>query len=165
MDSLQGSWRSRAQAMATLPLQNSYRCDECGTPEIVAAPVLYQQGTRSFSGLFNHGISQSYSAQAATPPQTKGYVGPILLWGFVVTLFSISSFFDLDALVQRRAFSATEVEIAAIFLFLFLGSIWGMLRSLRKISQYNRDVYPRLHWNWTHTYMCRRCGKFTLISS
>ena len=96
--------------MATLPLQNSYRCEQCGTPEIVAVPVLYQQGTRSFSGLFNHGTSQSYSAQAATPPQTKGYVRPILLWGFVITLFSISSFFDLNALVQRRAFSATEAH-------------------------------------------------------
>jgi hypothetical protein len=151
--------------MATLPLQNSYRCDQCGTPEIVAVPVLYQQETRWFSGLFNHGTSQSYSAQAATPPQTKGYVRPILLWGFVVTLFSISSFFDLNALVQRRAFSATEVEIAAIFLFLLLGSLWGMMRTLRRISRYNRDIYPQLYWNWTHTYMCRRCGKFSLISS
>jgi hypothetical protein len=151
--------------MATLPLQNSYRCEQCGTPEIVAVPVLYQQGTRSFSGLFNHGTSQSYSAQAATPPQTKGYVWPILLWGFVITLFSISSLFDFNALVQRRAFSATEVEIAAIFLLLLLGSLWGMTRTVRKISRYNRDIYPKLHWNWTHTYMCRRCGKFSLIPS
>lgn len=151
--------------MATLPLQNSYHCDQCGTPEIVAVPVLYQQGTRSFSGLFNHGTSQSYSAQAATPPQTKGYVRPILLWGFVVTLFSISSFFDLNAFVQRRVFSVTEVEIAAIFLFLLLASLWGMMRTVRKISRYNHDVYPQLYWNWTHTYMCRRCGKFSLISS
>ena len=151
--------------MATLPLQNSYRCDRCGTPEIVAVPVLYQQGTRSFSVLFNHGTSQSYSALAATPPQTKGYVGPILLWGFVVTLFSISSFFDLNTLVQRRAFSVTEGEIVAIFLFLLIGSIWGMLRTLRKISRYNCDVYPQLHWNWAPTFMCRQCGEFTLISS
>jgi cytochrome bd-type quinol oxidase subunit 2 len=68
-------------------------------------------------------------------------------------------------LAQRRAFSATEVGIATIFLFLLLGSLWGMTRTVRKISRYNRDIYPKLHWNWAHTYMCRRCGKSSLIPS
>jgi hypothetical protein len=151
--------------MATLPLHNSYRCDQCGTPEIVAVPVLYQQGTRSFSGLFNHGTSQSYSAQLATPPKPKGYVLPILLWGFAVTLFSISSFFDLNALLTRPTIPATEVGIAAIFLSLWLASVGGLVWSLRRIYRYNHDAYPKLHWNWEHTYMCRRCGKFNLIPS
>ena len=33
----------RLRQMATLPLQNSYRCDQCGTPEIVAVPVLFNR--------------------------------------------------------------------------------------------------------------------------
>jgi hypothetical protein len=41
----------------------------------------------------------------------------------------------------------------------------GMLLSFRRIARYNREVYPRLHWNWEHTYFCRRCGKLRLIPS
>jgi hypothetical protein len=55
--------------------------------------------------------------------------------------------------------------VTAIFLFLWLASLAGMVRSLRKISRYNREVYPRLHEDWTHTYMCRRCGSYRLIPS
>jgi len=151
--------------MTTLLQQNSYRCNQCGTPEIVAVPVLYQAGTRTFSGVFNHGVSQSYSAQTAAPPRARGYVRPILLWGFFVVLFSISSFFDLSALVERHTMSATETEIAAIFLSLWLMSLGGLAWSLRRTYRYNHDVYPQLHWNWAHTYMCRRCGKFNIIPS
>ena len=32
---------------------NPYRCDHCGTENVVAAPVLYQQGTRVYSGTFS----------------------------------------------------------------------------------------------------------------
>ena len=41
----------------------------------------------------------------------------------------------------------------------------GMILSFRKIARYNREIYPRLYWNWEHTYVCRRCGKFRLIPS
>jgi len=37
--------------------------------------------------------------------------------------------------------------------------------NLRRISRYNREVYSRLLWDWQHTYMCRRCGTFSLIAS
>ena len=151
--------------MATLPQQNSYCCDQCGTPEIVAVPVLYQQGTRTFSGRFNHGVSQSYSAQAAAPPRARGYIRPILVWGFFVILFSISSFFDLSALLARPTMPATEIEIAAIFLSLWLASVGSLAWSLRRIYRYNHDIYPKLHWDWAHTYICRRCGKSNLIPS
>ena len=33
------------------------------------------------------------------------------------------------------------------------------------IARYNRDIYPRLRWNWEHTYICKRCGKFSFIPS
>jgi hypothetical protein len=41
----------------------------------------------------------------------------------------------------------------------------GMVLNLRRISRYNLEVYPRLHWDWLHTYMCRRCGNRSLMSS
>jgi hypothetical protein len=31
------------------------------------------------------------------------------------------------------------------------------------LAHYNREVYPRPCWNWEHTYICRRCGKFRLV--
>ena len=39
----------------------------------------------------------------------------------------------------------------------------GLLFSFRKIARYNREVYPHLHSDWAHTFMCRRCGKYSLI--
>jgi hypothetical protein len=33
------------------------------------------------------------------------------------------------------------------------------------VVHFNREVYPPLHWNWEHTYICRRCGNSQLISS
>ena len=51
--------------MVTTGQQTAYRCEQCGSPEIVALSLLYEQGTRSFSGRFTSGVSQSYTAKAA----------------------------------------------------------------------------------------------------
>ena len=51
------------------------------------------------------------------------------------------------------------------FCFSVSASLGGMVFSLRRIARYNREVYPRLHWNWEHTYICRRCGRSRLIPS
>ena len=59
---------------------------------MVAAPILYQQGTRTFSGIFNHGVSQSVSAQAMAPPRRRGYVRKLSPLAFVVALFAIATF-------------------------------------------------------------------------
>jgi hypothetical protein len=149
--------------MATSAQQDVYQCDQCGTPEIVAVPILYQQGTRTFSGLFNHGVSQSFWAQVVAPPKPRSYAGRLLTWGFPVALFTIATYFDLRAFLQRSTISAQETEIAIVFLFLCLASIWGMGRSVLKVSRYNREVYPKRQSDWAHTFMCRRCGKLFMI--
>ena len=41
--------------MASVSQLNLYQCDQCGTANIVAAPVLYQQGTRAYSGTISRG--------------------------------------------------------------------------------------------------------------
>ena len=73
--------------MAVAKQQPSYQCDQCGSPDIVALSVLYQQGTRTYSSPAYGGKSQTYSAQGAAPPRRKGYGGPFLLWGFLVYFF------------------------------------------------------------------------------
>lgn len=151
--------------MATIALQHPYQCDQCGTQNIVAFPVVYQEGTRVYHGLGNQWDSRTHSAHIAAPPQRRRYVGHILLWGFAVILFSVTGFFDLTALVARPRFSATETAIAIIFLLLWLASVAGMVRSLGRIARYNREVYPQLLWDWEHTYLCRRCGKSMVIRS
>ncbi len=158
-----GQSRFGDHGMATSVQQHLYQCDQCGAPEIVAAPILYQQGTRTFSGIFNHGISQSVSAQALAPPRPRGYARKLLPFALMVTLFAIGACFDLDAFVQRATLSVTEIEVAMIFLSLLGASIWLAVHSFRKISRYNREVYPKLQSEWTHTYMCQRCGKLSLI--
>ena len=78
--------------MASVSQLNPYQCDQCGTANIVAAPVLYQQGTHTYSTRFHSGTTQSFSAQAVTA-SLAGFrpavscLGTrncfILFWGFV----------------------------------------------------------------------------------
>jgi hypothetical protein len=90
--------RFRVNEMAAIPQQNPYQCDQCGTPNIVAVPLLYQQGTRTYSGLTTWGSSQSYSAQLSAPPRPRGYARAF----FSGDLLSISLAFG-PTLVLARA--------------------------------------------------------------
>ena len=58
--------------MASVSQLNPYQCDQCGTANIVAAPVLYQQGTHTYSTRFHSGTTQSFSAQAVTATRYFG---------------------------------------------------------------------------------------------
>lgn len=150
--------------MASVQLQNPYRCDQCGTPEIVAVPLLYQQGTRTYPNPFGWGSSQSHSAQAA-PPRPRSFVRPLLLWGFVVFFFFFWGLAGSSAVMQHPKTATSTENAAAVFLFMGVACLGGMVVNLRRVSRYNREVYPRLHWDWGHTYMCRRCGNFRVIPS
>ena len=145
--------------MAATGEQIVYRCDQCGRPELVALSLLYEQGTRSFSGRFNSGVSQSFTAKAASPPKAKMYFRPFVLWGppFIILSFWIYAgvFFQPGSVLRGGA--------VVIILGLWLISIVGFILSMRRIARYNRKVYPGLYSDWAHTFMCRRCGKFSLI--
>jgi hypothetical protein len=151
--------------MASIPQQNPFQCDQCGTPDIVAMPVLYQQGTHTYSSPFGWGSSQSHSAQAAASPRPRSYVRPFLLWGFAICFFFFWGIAGLTALPQHPTTAGTTENAVAIFLALGFACLGGMILNVRRISHYNRDVYPRLHWDWEHTYKCRRCGSLRLIGS
>jgi len=148
--------------MAVAKQQHSYQCDQCGSPNIVALPVLHEQGTRTYSSPTNWGSSQSYSAQGAAPPRRKGYGGPFLLWGFLLYFVSFWSW----ALYGALAKYPDTTEYALAFLGLMgIGCVAGLVLAFRKVARYNREFFPTLYRNWTHTYMCRRCGKLLHIPS
>lgn len=151
--------------MASLAQLNPYQCEQCGTTNIVAAPVLYQQGTRAYSGTFNSGTSQSYSAQSAAPPNPRGYGRPLLSWGIGIVFSCFWGWAGFGALIRRP--DSREIFERPIAFLVLLGIVClaGLLLSFRRIARYNREVYPRLHWNWEHTYICRRCGKYRVIPS
>ena len=151
--------------MASVSQLNPYQCDQCGTANIVAAPVVYQQGTRAYSGTFNSGTSQSYSAQQAVPPRPLGYLKPVFRWGPLILLLSVWTVIGFRSILELPRMSMFRVELAVVFLLLEVFALAGLVFNLRKIARYNRDIYPRLRWNWEHTYICRRCGKFSLIPS
>jgi len=67
--------------MAATGQEMAYRCEQCGSPEIVALSQLYEQGTRSFSGRFTSGVSQSYSARAAALSSAEAIFPPLYLLG------------------------------------------------------------------------------------
>ena len=151
--------------MASVSQLNPYQCDQCGTANIVAAPVLYQQGTHSYSTRFHSGTTQSFSAQAAAPPDPRGYGRPLLLWGIPICFTLFWGFVGLVGILNHSKAATSLGNTVAILLLLGSGCIGGMLLSFSKIARYNREVYPRLRWNWEHTYICRRCGRFRLIPS
>ena len=155
----------RDNGMASVSQFNPYHCDQCGTANIVAAPVLFEQGTRTYSGTFYSGKSQSFSAQSVAPPCTRGYIRPFLLWGPLIIIFLVWTVLGAGSILDHPVSSALRPNTLAVFLLLGLSSLAGLIHSLRKIACYNREVYPRLRWNWEHTYICRRCGKPRLIPS
>jgi len=155
----------RDNPMASVSQQNPYQCEQCGTANIVAAPVLYQQGTRAYSGTFSSGTSQSFSAQAAAPPDPRGYGRPLLLWGIPICFTFFWGFVGLVGILNRSKSALALGNTVTILLLLGVACVGGMLLSFRRIARYNREVYPRLQWNWEHTYFCRRCGKLRLIPS
>jgi hypothetical protein len=151
--------------MASVSQLNPYQCDQCGTTNIVAAPSLYQEGTRAYSGTFSSGTSQSYSAQAAAPPSPRGYLRPLLLWGFGIFFSCFWGWAGLSAIIRHPNSREIMERPIAFLVFLGIACLAGMIFSFRRIAHYNREVYPRLHWNWEHTYICKRCGKLRLIPS
>jgi hypothetical protein len=152
--------------MAVAKQQLSYQCDQCGSPNIVALPVLYEQGTRTYSSPTNWGSSQSYSAQAAAPPRRKGYGGPFLAWSFGAYFFFFWGGMLLRGVLARpNDFGSIPERVAIILISIGLGLIAGMLLNFRRVSRYNEKVFPGLYRNWVRTYMCRRCGKLLHVPS
>ena len=151
--------------MSVAKQQHSYQCDQCGSPNIVALPVLHEQGTRTYSSPTNWGSSQSYSAQGAAPPRRKGYGGPLLLWGFLLSFFLFWSWACYSAMLKYPK-TASSMEYPLGFLGLMvLGCVIGLVLTSRKVSRYNQAVFPVLYSTWARTYMCRRCGKLLHIPS
>ena len=149
--------------MAATEQQMAYRCDQCGSPEIVALSLLYEQGTRSFSGRFTSGVSQSVTAQAACPPKPRGYLRACLAWGFPIFFCGFWSAVGLSAVLRPpRATLAFEGTIV-VLLSLGLMFVLGLLFNFYRIARYNREVFPHLYSDWARTFMCRRCGKYSLI--
>jgi hypothetical protein len=151
--------------MASVSQPNPYHCDQCGTANIVAAPVLYHQGTHMYFTRFHSGTTQSLSARAVAPPRCRGYLRSLLVWGPAITIFFVWTVVGVSSIYEHPMTSALRPSAVTVFLFLGAASLLGMVFSLRAISRYNREIYPRLRWNWEHTYVCRRCGNSQLISS
>ena len=129
-------------------------------------PVLYQQGTHTYSTRFHSGTTQTFSAQAVTPPRPRGYLRPFLVWGPAIIIFFVWTVAGFGSIYEQpRSRGVEGPSTVTVFLFLGAASLVGMAFSLRSIARYNREVYPRLHWNWEHTYICRRCGNSRLIPS
>lgn len=150
--------------MATLPQQILYHCDRCGSASIVAVSLLYQQGTHTYAGTLHSGISQSVSAQVAAPPKPRGYLRPILVWGFGIYFAMFWGYAGLSSLSLHPNTSASSVGVALMFLLLGLALLIGLVLNLRRLARYNREVFPQLLSNWQHTYMCRKCGTTRLIT-
>jgi hypothetical protein len=144
--------------------QTPYQCDRCGAMNVVAAPLVYQQGNLTYSNRFRRTTSQSASAQAAAPPRPRTYLRPVIVWGPIVMFLGLWTFIGLGAAFQVHGISLYKVNLAIVIAFLCIASLAGLVKSIRRVSRYNREVFPRLQWNWEHTYVCRRCGNSQLIA-
>ena len=152
--------------MASVSQLNPYQCDQCGTANIVAAPVLYQQGTHTYSTRFHSGTTQSFSAQAGRHLASSGLCPALSSLGntnMLYPLFGASSVLSAFSITPSRLQFGRHCHYS--FASRFCVHLGGMLLSFRRIARYNREAYPRLRWNWEHTYICRRCGRSPLIPS
>lgn len=141
-----------------------YRCDKCGGTNIVAASVVYQQGTRTYSGVFSSGVSQSQEALVAAPPKQRGYRRSLLTWG-IATCFAFFWGFAGLSRMSVHPHSASLGNAVVIFLLASVFFVVGLLLSVRRVARYNRDVYPQLLWDWERTFICRRCGTSLIVPS
>lgn len=151
--------------MGAVSQNNAYQCDRCGSTNVVAAPVIYEQGTRTYSGTFSSGTTQTFAAQAVAPPRPRGYLRPLMIWGPAIAIFFAWSLAGITSIHEHPQTSALQPSTVVVFVFLGAVSVIGMLFGLRKRIRYNREIHPQLQWNWEHTYVCRRCGRSVLISS
>lgn len=151
--------------MGTVLEQTPYQCDRCGATNVVAAPLVYQQGTHTYSTRFGSGTTQSFSAEGVKPPRRRGYLRPLVIWGPPVIIFFVWTLVGISSIYEHPLTTALRPSAVATFLLFVTVALLGMLFNFRKISRYNREVYPRLRWNWEHTYICRRCGNSQLIPS
>jgi ribosomal protein L37E len=142
----------RDPVMVSPKREVSHQCDRCGSPNIVALSLLHDQETRTNSQGFT---SQSYSAQRATPPQPRSYGLPIFFFS-VIILFILFCSLAYYSAAKHAPF--LEYPIGCL-LIVAAACIAALTFICRNIAQYNRDVFPTIYWNWTHTYLCRRCGK------
>lgn len=149
-----------AMASAT---QNTYQCEHCGTTDIVAMPLVYQQGTRSYASRsgWGWGTSQSISAEHASPPKGRSVIRPLLIWGFAIFFFAFWGIAGMNA--ATRFVKTADLDAAIVLFCLGATCFICLIFNLRRVSRYNRTVLPRLLWNWEHTYLCRRCGSSRLI--
>jgi ribosomal protein L37E len=143
--------------------QTPYQCNRCGAASVVAAPLIYQRGTHTYSNRFGSGTSQSYSAQAVAPPYPRRYARPLFLWGPGILFSVFWGSAGVSAILRDSSSGENAAGPMAFLVCLGLICCLGMLLSVRRIARYNREVYPRLHWNWEHTYFCQRCGNSQLI--
>jgi hypothetical protein len=151
--------------MASVTQLNTYQCDQCGTQNIVAAPIVYRQGTHTYTTRLQSGTRRSFSAHAAAPPDRRGYGRPFLLWGPAILILSAWTIAGASSILEHPLTTALHMPTVFIFLFLGIASFAGLVLALLKIARYNREIYPRLLWDWEHTYICRRCGRSRLIPS
>jgi hypothetical protein len=145
--------------------QTPYQCDRCGAANVVAAPLVYQQGTHTYSTRFSSGTTQSFSAQTAAPPDPRGYGRPLMLWSIPICFTFFWGLVGLIGIIEHSKAATTLGSTVTFLLLLGIASLGGLLLTLRRIARYNQTVYPRLRWNWEHTYICRRCGNSQLILS
>lgn len=131
----------------------------------MAAPVVYEQGTRTYSGTFNSGISKSQAAIAAEPPNPRGYGRALFLWGFGIVFACFWAVAGIRAIGRFPQTAGTSERSVIVLVAVALVCFIGLVLNFSRIARYNREVYPRLRWNWEHTYICRRCGSTLLIPS
>lgn len=83
--------------------------------EYRGCPILYQQGTRTWSGKFTSGTSQRYSEQAFTSPRPRRYIRPSLLWGPMISILSIWSLIGFRSILELPGATIITVDLTALF--------------------------------------------------
>ena len=146
--------------MGTVLQQTDYQCEQCGATNIVAASVIYSQGTHSFYATdFSAGTNQSFSAASCCTSTSPRLSSVPFSVGDSLQLLSLSSgpllgLRSILAALRPRQLSGDHGCAFPLYWNCLLRWRWFVaLRQGRSLQP--SKSYPRLYRDWEHTYVCK----------
>jgi hypothetical protein len=82
--------------------------------------------------------------------------------GDLQTAFFLSGYCGFERSSSTPKTAETIENAVATFLVMGFACLVGMILNIRRISRYNRDIYPRLHWDWSTLISAGVVGVFAL---
>lgn len=144
-------------------------CPNCNSDNIQSFKIAYHSGVSTSShstvgvGYSNGGfgvgtaettgVSVSNLSQSVAPPEKKGYLKNFFIGYLIVCVITYFIKLICESAVGRTFIVIDYFAIACLLYWFY-----------KEIYCWNRDIYPKLLYQWNHSYICLRCGHRFIIN-